>query len=184
MNRIVGAWDGRPIRLPEGVKQTPSGLLLCNGTSGVCSPFTLEALIDKGLPDAAAVYSAAHELGHIAGFCAEDEASFIGYISGLEADDAFARYACALNAYMDLIGSFEKGEFRTALNDLPAVSKQDVQRAESAYRKYRVAWFSRVSWAAYNRYLQSQGIQEGVRNYTHGITLLMRWSSQLTDTNH
>ena len=172
MTRIIHAWDGLPIRLPDRVKFTPAGFLMCNGTSGICSPFTLEPLVDNGLPDASAVNSAAHELGHIAGFCAEDEASFVGYLAGMQAEDSFARYACSLSAYMDAIGSLSKNGFEMAFEALPDVAKRDVRREEDAFRRYRVAWFSRISWPVYNRYLQSQGIDEGLKNYSHGITLL------------
>jgi hypothetical protein len=172
MARIVGGWDSIPIRLPDRVKIAPAGLLMCNGTSGVCSPLTLEPLVDKGLPDAAFVNSAAHELGHIAGFCAEDEASFVGYLAGMQAEDSFARYACSLGAYLDAIGNLPEGSFRLAIDALPELARQDMREEASAYRRYRVAWFSRISWSFYNRYLQSQGIDEGLRNYSHGITLL------------
>ncbi len=145
----------------------PNGFVLSRGTSGVGAPFTLVALVDKGLPDTALVYSAAHELGHIAGFCPEDEASFAGWIAGLNADDKFARYACALSAYSDLI------DHKNAFEALPESAQQDLKKADDAYRKYRIGWFSRISWRTYNRYLQSQGVQEGVKNYSHGITLLI-----------
>ncbi len=172
MAKTVARWDGRPIDLPDRVKLTPKGFLLANSTSGVCSPFTLEALVDKALPDTALVYSAAHELGHVAGFCPEDEASFAGYISGLQAEDGYARYACALSAYLDLIDNIKGEEFKRALEALPPAAKQDLKETKEAYRKYRLAWFTDFSWRAYNKYLQAQGVREGVRNYSHGINLL------------
>lgn len=172
MERIVAEWDGRGIRLPCRVKSVPKGFLLSNGTSGVCAPFTLEALADRGLPDTAFVYSSAHELGHIAGFCPEDEASFAGYFSGLQAEDPFARYACALNAYLDLISGLKSDEFKKALRNLPEPARRDLKNADEAYRRYRIRWFNRISQLAYGRYLKTQGIKEGVENYSHGITLL------------
>ena len=173
MTRIVTVWDGSPIELPCRVKPMPKGCLLASGTSGMCSPFTLEALVDKALPDTEFVSSAAHELGHIAGFCAEDEATFVGYISGMQADDKFARYACALNAYMDLIARLKGENFKKALGALPELARQDLANTDEAYRKYHLAWFSGLTWRAYDRYLYTQGISEGVRNYSRGIMLLV-----------
>jgi hypothetical protein len=172
MARIVESWDSRPIALPYRVKAVAKGCLLSFGSSGICSPFTLEALVDRGLPDAAFVFTAAHELGHVAGFCAEDEATFLGYIAGLQAGDRFARYACALEAYADLISRLNGTEARSALNALPDLARRDLVRSEEAYRKYRIELFSRIGWRAYNKYLQMQGIQEGVKNYSQGILLL------------
>ena len=172
MERIVAKWDGEPIDLPSRVKAVPPGLLLSGGTSGVCAPFTLEAIVDAGLPDTASVYSAAHELGHIAGFCGEDEASFVGYVAGLHSEDAFARYACALNAYVDLISRLGDSKSREAFAVLPEAARQDLKGISEAYRRYHINWFSRLSRRTYNRYLQVQGIKEGIQNYSHGITLL------------
>ncbi len=172
MAELVAQWDGKPIELPSRVKPVPGGLLLANGTSGICAPFTLEALVDAGLPDTAFVYSAAHELGHTAGFCREDDASFVGYLSGLKSSDAFARYACALSAYMDLISRLTGENFKKAFGILPEPARQDLKRIHEAYRKYQISWFSSLSWRTYDRYLQIQGVQEGVQSYSRGITFL------------
>jgi hypothetical protein len=183
MALIVAEWDECKIDLPCRVKPVPKGLLLSSGTSGVCAPFTLEALVDRGLPETAFVYSAAHELGHVAGFCPEDEASFAGYISGMRADDGFARYACALSAYMDLISRLKPEDFEKAVQSLPEAARQDLANADKAYRRYHVRWFSRISWSAYDHYLQAQGIKEGVQNYSHGITLLAyAWRKGMLNT--
>jgi hypothetical protein len=172
MARIVESWDRRPIALPHRVKAVAKGCLLSFGSSGICSPFTLEALVDGGLPNAAFIFTAAHELGHIAGFCAEDEATFIGYIAGLQAGDRFARYACALEAYADLTVRLNGTEARSAMDALPDLARRDLVSSDEAYRKYRIEMFSRIGWRAYNKYLQAQGIEEGVKNYSRGILLL------------
>lgn len=182
MTQMVAGWDGKPIIIPERVKLMPKGLLLSSGTSGMCSPITLEALVDGGLPEAAMVANAAHELGHLAGFCAEDEASFAGYACGLLADDRFARYACALDAYAAAMRGLESGQRREALDALPDLARQDLREANAAFEKYRVAWISRISWRVYHRYLQAQGIGEGVENYSRGILLLAcSWRQGMMD---
>jgi len=58
------------------------------------------------------------------------------------------------------------------LNALPDLARRDLVRSEEAYRKYRIELFSKIGWRAYNKYLQMQGIQEGVKNYSQGILLL------------
>ncbi len=171
MKDITATWDGRAITLPSRVKATPKGFLMFNGTSGMCSPYTLEAQVDGGLPDTAFVYVAAHELGHIAGMCKEDEATLIGYVAGLRAADPFARYACALDAYVDLANQLKKEERKAAFDALPEGAREDLKKASEAHKKYRIDWFSRVSWRVYDKYLQSQGIKEGRKNYSRGITL-------------
>lgn len=172
MTLIVSKWDGRPLRLPSRVKRVPAGVLLASGTAGMCSPFTLEPLVDGGLPATAFVSTAAHELGHIAGFCGEGEATFIGYLAGLRALDPYARYACGLEAYRDLIGSLPTPEFERAYAALPAVARRDLEETREAYGRYRTPWLSRLAFRWYDRYLKAQGVDEGVLSYSHGIELL------------
>jgi len=171
MAEIIERWDGAPVQLPRGVKATPNGLLLANGTAGFCSPLTLEPNVDGALPDTAFVWTGAHELGHIAGLCGEAEATLIGYAAGLRAKDSYARYAVALNLYTDLCDQLESGARKTALDLLPEVARDDLRAAREAYDRYRIDWFRRISWRLYNTYLQSQGIAEGVKDYSRGVAL-------------
>ncbi len=172
MARTVARWDFRTIRLPYRVKAAPKGWLLFGGVSGVCSPLTLEPIVDGGLPDTSFVYTSAHELGHVAGLCAEDEATFLGYVAGLQADDRYARYSCALDAYRNLIRRFNERELRSAMNALPDLARKDLIRTDEAYQKYRIELVDRIGWRAYDKYLQAQGIREGVKSYSRGILLL------------
>ena len=171
MEAIVEEWDGRPISLPHRVKAMPPGFLLFNATSGMCAPFTLEAQVDRGLPDTAYVSCGAHELGHVAGLCYEAEATLIGYVAGQRADDPYARYATALSAYTNLASQLQNDERKKAMDLLPETAREDLKKAAEASRKYRFNLLSRYSWKVYNKYLQAQGIKEGTKNYSRGITL-------------
>jgi len=171
MAEIIESWDGTPVRLPHGVKATPKGLLLVTGPSGMCMPLTLEPNVDGALPDTAFVWTGAHELGHIAGLCGEAEATLIGYAAGLRAKDPYARYAVALNLYTDLCDQLAPDARKAALDLLPEVARDDLRAAREAYDRYRIDWFRRISWRLYNTYLQSQGIEEGVKDYSRGVAL-------------
>ncbi len=174
MQDAVSEWEGGAIHLPGRVKATPPGLLMMNGTSGVCVPFTLEPHVDGGLPDTAFVFVAAHELGHIAGVCDEGETNLLGYIAGLRAKNPFAQYAVALDVYLDVVRQLPSAERKTAIKQLPEQARQDLQRIREAQERYRIDWFQKWSWRAYNQYLKSQGVQEGVRSYGRGTQLLVK----------
>ncbi|HNT88319.1 MAG TPA: DUF3810 family protein, partial [Candidatus Hydrogenedentes bacterium] len=165
MKDTIKEWDGHAIWLPSGVKATPKGLLLANGTSGICTPYTLEPHVDGGMPDTAFVSTGAHELGHIAGMCTEAEATLIGFVAGMRADDAYARYAVALDMYTDLVRQLPREEQQAAMERLPDVAREDLKAAREAAARYRIEWFQRSSWKVYDKYLQAQGIKEGVKNY-------------------
>ena len=174
MRNVVMEWEGTPVRLPRRVKATPAGFLMMNGTSGVCAPFTLEPHVDGGLPDTWFVAVGAHELGHISGVCDEGETNLVGYVAGLRADDPFARYAVALEVYLSVVRQFGNEERKAALDRLPEQAHEDIRRAREAHERYRIDWLQKWSWRAYNQYLKSQGVQEGVRSYGRGTQLLAK----------
>lgn len=171
MRGVAASWDGVPVTLPSRVKATPPGLLLSNGTSGMAMPLTLEPHVDGGLPDTAFVQTAAHELGHVAGINVEAEATLIGFVAGLRAQDAYARYAVALDVYMDLAAQLPSADFKAAVELLPKEAQDDLKAAREAAAHYRIDWYRKISWNMYDKYLQSQGIKEGRKNYSRGITL-------------
>ncbi len=173
MRDIFREWDGKSPVIPPRVKATPRGMLLFNGTSGICTPFTLEPHVDGALPDTWFVSTGAHELAHIAGMCREEEAEFIGYAAGLRADDAFARYAAALNLYLDLARQLPGAQHKEAIERLPEEARNDLKRLRDTVQRYRVDWFSKMSWRVYDSYLKSQGIAEGVKNYQRGVALFV-----------
>ncbi len=172
MMEVVEEWDGTPIRLPKRVKATPPGLFLMNGTAGMCVPFTLEAHVDGALPDASFVAVAVHELGHIAGVCDEGETNLIGYAAGLRAADPFARYAVALSLYRSIAAQLGGETGRTVMERLPKQAHDDLRRARDVQQQYHIDWLQKWSWRAYNHYLKSQGVKEGVKSYGRGAQLL------------
>lgn len=173
MQKIVSDWDGIPIYIPSRVRRTPPGLFLFNSTSGMCFPFTLEPHVDGALPPHAFVSTSAHELAHIAGICGEAEASFVGYVSALNTDDPFAKYSSALDIY-ERLASFLPGEERKkAIEQLPPEAQQDLKEEREIINKYRIKWFSDISWKVYDKYLKTQGVKEGVRDYGRATNLLL-----------
>jgi len=173
MQKVVAEWDEIPIYLPLHVRKTPPGMFLFNSTSGMCFPLTLEPHVDGALPPHAFVATASHELAHIAGFCGEADASFVGYVSALQSDDPFAQYSVALDIY-ERLASFLPGEERKkAIEQLPSEAQQDLKEEREIVNKYRVKWFSEISWKAYDKYLKSQGVKEGVRDYGRATNLFI-----------
>ena len=175
MEEAVGFWEGVPYRLPYRAKSTPKGLLLLSGTAGIFSPFTMEAHVDGALPEASFVSVAGHELGHVAGSMVEAEATLLGYVGGLAAEDDFARYAVALDIYVDLASRLQRDTRDAAFARLPAVSVADLQASYAAVERYRLKLkiFERVAEQFYDTYLKAQGIEEGMANYSRGVVLFV-----------
>ncbi len=180
MASMVEEWDGKPLSMPKGVKASPRGLLLAFGTTGICSPLTLEAHVDGGLPETAFVQWGSHELAHIAGICSEPEATLTGYLAGLRSSDPFARYAVALDIYCSLVQGLPDEERRKAMTALPEEALRDLQAEYDAYRDYSIEFLERLTHGAYDSYLKAQGEEEGIKSYARGTALfIFAWRAGL-----
>jgi hypothetical protein len=174
VERSTAQLDGLRVEIPDRVEMLPSGMLLAFGTTGVISPWLLEAHVDGALPAAARVAVAAHELAHLAGFAREDEAEAMGAIAGLRADDPYARYAVALFQLASLAPALPPESSNALLATLPARARADLEEAARAIERYRLDWLIRPSRILYDRYLRSQGVSAGIASYAQGSSLLAR----------
>jgi uncharacterized membrane protein (GlpM family) len=152
--------------LPTRVKATPPGLLLILETSGVVSPLTLEAHVDGGLPPPFFLAVAAHELVHTAGFAGEADTDLIAAIAGLNSSDAYARYSVALWYFLRVMRDLPSSTQQRLWKDMPKVALEDYQALRKATDTYQLPFAAEVSRAVYNQYLQTQGVEEGVRDYS------------------
>ncbi len=167
---------GRTPTLPFRVKSPPAGWLLGIRTSGVISPFTLEAHVDAGLPDPFFLAVAAHELAHLTGFAGEADTDLIAAVSGLNASDPYARYAVALNSFSSVYAELPSALKTNLSAELPARARADYCEYNAALKRYELPdTITRLTQGAYNGYLQSQGVSAGIRDYSRVVTLLAKW---------
>jgi Protein of unknown function (DUF3810) len=176
LQTTVSGITGRTPTLPPRVKSPFSGWLLGLRVSGVVSPFTLEAHVDAALPEPIFLAVSAHELTHLAGFAGEADTDLVSIVAGLRAADPYARYAVALNTYA------------TVRAELPAPSRARFDarlpvQARADYRDYTLAldrhklpdFVINASRIVYDGYLQSQGVDAGIRDYSRAVQLLAKW---------
>lgn len=178
MEALTVELDGAEVRVSPRVKILPGGTLLAFGSSGVISPWLLEAHVDGGLPAPARIAVAAHELAHLAGFAREDEAEAVGAIAGLRADDPYARYSVALFQLAALARDLPPAAAASLMAELPERAREDLAATRRAAAAHRVGWLDAWRRVVYDRYLRSQGVGEGVESYAAGTRLLARlWIS-------
>ena len=159
--------------LPSKLKRTPAGLLLRTGNAaGVISPWTLEAHVDGAFPGVGIIANGAHELAHVAGFALESDAEVLSVIAGLRADDAFARYAVALHWWSALrptnATAWQQAKARLptrAINDLTAITR-------ALQRNQPPAFLQDIQRAAYDTYLKTQRVPDGIQNYGQAVQYL------------
>ena len=166
--------------LPDRVKRAPAGsLILLGSASGVASPWTLEPHIDGALPDVSYVAVGAHELAHIAGFAGEADADFISALAGLRATDPFARYAVALRLWRSAVAQLPPEAQNSYYEALPNRAKRDLEAMAEPYQRYQPPRFiTDIQRRSYDRYLKTQGVEEGVADYSRTINLLLRAQSK------
>ena len=70
-----------------------SNILSFMGFSGYINPFTLEAQINMKIPKLNYITTASHEMAHQLGISNESEANFVAFISSINNNDPFIKYA-------------------------------------------------------------------------------------------
>ena len=174
LEQLTREISGVRVTLPDRIRRLPAGSLLASGFSGVVSPFTLEAHVDGGLPEAARVAVAAHELAHLAGFAGEADADLLAAVAGLQAPHAYARYATALYAWSRVTAGLSEEARSEQLEKLPQRSRDDLARSREVAVGFRRDGLATWVTALYDRYLRSQRVSAGVGDYDLGAGLLLR----------
>ncbi|MEW6323544.1 MAG: DUF3810 family protein, partial [Acidobacteriota bacterium] len=164
---------GRPRPTVPGVPKVTlfAPFFRASGTDGMHVPWLLETLVNPWLtpPERPAVV--AHEWAHLSGFAPEDDASFVGLLAALRADAA-SRYSAWLTLLVTATPGLGRDAGRAIVGGLDPGPRADwdaiIERLAT-----RVALVERVSWKAYDRYLKSQGVAEGVQSYSRVVELML-----------
>jgi Protein of unknown function (DUF3810) len=172
LEQEVEAISGFKPVLPSLVKSPPAGWLLLLETSGVISPLTLEAHVDGALPEPFFLATATHELAHTAGFAGEADTDVLAAMAGLAAADAYARYATAITYYARVSNDLSEATRKRLTAKLPARALEDFRLLREVYAANRNPFAAQVSRSVYNKYLESQGVGAGIRDYSRITRLL------------
>ena len=152
----------------------PAGWLLGFGASGIYWPFTAEGHLDGGLHPIQQPFTLAHELAHGYGFGDEADCNFLAYLACENHPNPAVRYSGFLTyrryllaevyrAYPDFIDSLRQTTPAGMMADQIAI-----RQALDAYPE----WFPKVQRLAYDTYLKSQGVSEGILSYNRMILLV------------
>lgn len=164
--------DGPLPSLPERVRSLPQGWLLRFGFAGVVSPWLLEPHVDSGLPAAAGLAVALHELAHTAGFAREAEAEAVALLAGMRCSDPRVRYAASLKAADTFARLLTPLARESYLARWPAAASADTAAAEAAARTFLSPAAADLAARAYDTYLGSQGTAGGIDDYGRAATIV------------
>jgi len=123
------------------------------GTAGLYWPFVGEGNIDSGLHELQQPFTMAHELAHGYGITNEGVCNFIAYLACQNAENDFIRYSGLVTYWRYAAIAYQGFE---NLDKYPDIMP--------TFRNF-----------AYDKYLKSQGISEGLASYSQIIMLVDAW---------
>jgi hypothetical protein len=135
--------------------------------SGMTDPFFLETLIAPDLLEVERPFVIAHEWGHLAGYAAESEASFVGWLTCLRADES-AQYS----AWLALFEILQSHVSRDVARQLDGGPKSDLYAMR--YRYVRTSPLVRAAAReTYDRYLKANRVEQGIASYDEVVQLIL-----------
>lgn len=142
--------------------------------AGIYTAFTGEITVNTEYPDFIVVSTVAHEMAHQRGIAKEDEANFIAFAVLDSSTDPYLRYSGLLDAYSAVAGDLAASDYesyREIASRLPRRAKRELAAYGDFFDKYRDSTASKVSNAANDAFLKSQGT-EGTVAYSLSSRLI------------
>ncbi len=148
-------------------------------TSGWFSPFFHEVHFNNELLIVELPFVVAHEKAHRLGYTSEAEANFLAYLVCLNADDPLLRYSGHFNALAYFLqsvrGNIDKRKYFSDL--INEGVKLDLLAVRERWKSH-IGAVSRMSGKSYDLYLRANQIEEGRRNYSRVIDLIVKYRRQ------
>ena len=157
-----------------------SRLLSVQQVTGIYSPFAIEAVYNREMPDYNVPHTLCHELSHLRGYMHEDEASFISYLACIGSDLQTFRYSGYLTAWVYAGNALAKQD-RKRYNELRAglceAALSDLE-ANNAFWDRFDGEIAEVHDKVNDAYLKSNGQSDGVISYNRFVELLLAFYSK------
>jgi hypothetical protein len=162
----------------------PKGILLRFATAGVYLPFTGEGHVDAGLHHLQLPFVLAHEMSHGYGHGDEGTCNFLAYLACIQSNDDYLKYIGHLYYWRYVASEYRSmapEAFEQFKKAMPAGIRADVRAINEEMDKYPDI-LPTLRDAAYNTYLHSQGIPEGIKNYDRVVMLVAAWRKKYQPT--
>lgn len=156
-----------------------SDILSVQKTSGIYSPFTIEANYNNDMAAFNLPFTACHELSHLRGYMQEDEANFIAYLACMSSDSPDFKYSGSLLAWIYTTNVLYRTdadlyhEVRSSL--LPDV-EADLDANTVFWRQYD-GQIAKAATKVNDTYLKANGDSDGVSSYNRMVDLLVAFDT-------
>jgi len=156
-----------------------SWMMRFSGT-GIYMPFFGEGYAAANLLPYEKPFTLAHEMAHGFGFTDEGEASFLAFLACQESPLPAVRYSGYASYWSYAGGELARAapsEFKALWAALPEGMKADFRESQKNWARFQ-GRLADVSRKVYDRYLKTQRISEGARNYSRVIDLVAAWKKK------
>lgn len=146
------------------------------GVDGMLAPLALETLVNTALTPPERPFVVAHEWAHLSGHADEADANFIAWLVTTRADTAslYSGWLYVANDAAAQLPPADRAEVLAALGPGPRADLEAIAARVAA----RVEVVQRASWEVYDQYLRTQGVADGVRSYSRGIELIVKYGAR------
>jgi hypothetical protein len=153
-----------------------TGIMSYTGIMGYYNPFTAEAQYNPKLPSTYLPFTLAHESAHQLGYAREQEANFIGFLVGKNAENPDLRYSTEYFALKSLLNALAESEpefVKGVIRKYSVQMKRD-RLAEKMFVK-RHSGMLDVFFGFTNDLFLKSNQQEGAITYSYFVDLLVRY---------
>ncbi len=143
--------------------------------TGVFFPWTFEANINGSVPFYQIPFTMLHEEVHQRGFMREDEANFIAWLAGKDAENLTVKYSCymaAINYSMNSLYSADPDSYWMVYEKFTDDQRYDRQISSDYWKQYESQ--AAEIWTEVNdNYLKANGQEDGVISYSKVTQLIL-----------
>jgi hypothetical protein len=138
---------------------------------GMTDPYLLEVLINDQVLPFERPFVVAHEWGHLAGYAAESEASFLSWLACLRGDPQ-ARYSGWLALFLHLGADVPADTYREAVARLDPRIREDLRAIVARVSRSTPA-VREGTREVYDRFLKANRLSSGVKSYDEVVALIV-----------
>ena len=153
-----------------------SKLMSSTEITGIFFPFTMEANVNVDIPDYNIPVTMLHELAHLRGFMREDEANYLAYLAGSEADNIELQYSSTMLALVisgNALYQQDKELYFQIRDQYSEGVRKDLSANSAYWQKYEDTVVSTVSNKLNDTYLKANAQADGVKSYGRMLDLLL-----------
>lgn len=161
----------------KGKQIFSSELMSYGNITGVFYPFTMEANINKNVPNYTIPFTLCHEMAHLQGYMRENEANFIAFLACKESKNPELNYSGWFNAYIYLSNQLVKEDpeaWKDIRASLPESVINDLNTLSDYWDRYEGA-VADISDSVNDAYLKFNGQESGTKSYDEVTTLLLAY---------